>query len=167
MDGLVRKAKEFAIEAHGDQTYGPFPYRHHLEAVARNAERFGFPPEGVAAAWLHDTVEDTEVTREEVEAAFGPVVAALVEGVTNEPGKNRRERKERTMPKTKAAGKAAVGLKLADRIANVAACHRPNDPKNVSMLKCYRREMPAFRAGLETPGEWPDLWGRLTALLVK
>jgi guanosine-3',5'-bis(diphosphate) 3'-pyrophosphohydrolase len=166
MEPLLEKARDFALKAHGDQTYGPYPYRHHLEAVAANAREFGFPLAAVAAAWLHDTVEDTEVTREEIEREFGPEVAALVEGVTNEYGRNRAERKARTMPKTKAAGKMAVGLKLADRIANVTACLDDRDPKNTSMLRCYRREHPAFRAGLRTEGEWDELWAKLDELLV-
>lgn len=60
---LVEKTKKLAVSAHADLTYGPDdrPYTWHLEKVAGLATRLGYPEEVIAACWLHDIVEDTEV----------------------------------------------------------------------------------------------------------
>jgi (p)ppGpp synthase/HD superfamily hydrolase len=109
------------------------------------------------AAWLHDTVEDTGATREDVAARFGDDVAALVWAVTG-IGKNRKERNEDAYAKIRAYPQAAT-LKLADRIANVEAS--ANVPDKLAM---YRNEWPAFRVALEGIG-LPSLWERLERAL--
>jgi (p)ppGpp synthase/HD superfamily hydrolase len=75
----------------------------------------------LVATWLHDTLEDTNATYEELEVHFGREVADLVQAVTDAPGKNRKERKAKTYPMIRKAGKYAVAIKLADRLANMKA----------------------------------------------
>lgn len=161
-EDLVEAAKVFAIAAHGDQRYdGDRPYRVHLAAVAKEAENWGFRPEVVAAAWLHDTVEDTEVSTSDLVYYFGDEVARLVDAVTDREGKNRRERAVKTLPLIRQNGTEAVGLKLCDRIANVRASQ--DDP--TGLLKMYRREHVTFRQALSREGELEDLWRVLDELL--
>lgn len=151
----------FAIRAHRDQRYGDRPYASHLIDVVENLRRFGVDtPELVAAAWLHDTVEDTAVTVQEVAERFGPRVAALVSAVTTSPGPTRKERLVHTYPRI-AATEGAVLVKLADRIANVEACWSTRDRR----LFMYREEYPAFRAALRVEGEVPQMWAHLDRLL--
>jgi hypothetical protein len=116
----------------------------------------------VPAAWLHDIVEDTYETIENVRYIFGDKVAALVEAVTDEPGKNRKERAEKTLPKIRAHGIEAVALKLCDRIANIEACIE--GVGNVKLLKMYRKEYPAFREALYREGELEGSWDILDRL---
>ena len=81
---LVDKAIRFAVEAHaGTERRGKgFPYVIHvLEAMAIVATMTN-DPELLAAAALHDTIEDTDVTAEELKEQFGPRVAVLVEKET-------------------------------------------------------------------------------------
>ncbi len=85
---LVHKAQVFAIAAHSAvgqrRKYTNEPYFVHPAEVARIvAEVPGSTPEMVAAAWLHDTVEDTGVTYNDIHMNFGPEVAVLVGWLTD------------------------------------------------------------------------------------
>jgi (p)ppGpp synthase/HD superfamily hydrolase len=84
---LIDRAKTYAIEAHRRidhrRKYTCLPYEMHLKAVAELVTSVTDDPVTIAAAWLHDTVEDTPVTIEEVEDQFGAEVAALVADMTD------------------------------------------------------------------------------------
>lgn len=119
-------ARRFALRAHGSQTYGTGePYCVHLDEVAGHARRFAalFSPEDAktleTAAWLHDTIEDTATTVEDVRDTFGPAVAALVSAVSNNPRLHGRELHRDTYARIRSTGRLAVALKLCDRLANV------------------------------------------------
>lgn len=82
-NGLITKAFWCGIEAHGGQTRASGePFFIHPVAVAEIVAGWGLDHETIAAALLHDVVEDTDVTATELERDFGPIVAGLVEGVT-------------------------------------------------------------------------------------
>lgn len=153
-DPLEQAARRFAEERHGGQQYGDRPYVVHLEAVRAVLHDFGHDGEIAAAAWLHDVVEDTPTTREEVAERFGDEVASLVWAVTG-VGSNRKERCASAYAKIRAFPAAAT-LKLADRIANVEASL--GSPR----LVMYRAEWPAFREALSGLGD-DRMWSRLTA----
>ena len=159
---LVERARRLALAAHGEQRYGADPYRVHLEHVVEVLGRFAHDDVMRAAAWLHDTVEDTPLTLEEVTREVGPEVAAIVAAVTDEPGANRKARKAATLGKLAAASPAARAVKLADRIANVEAsiAHGRGD-----LCAMYAGEHAAFRAALFTAGELDPQWAHLDGLL--
>lgn len=141
---MIRRARQLAIEAHGDQKYGDSPYIVHLEAVVEVLVRFHYTREELlTAAYLHDVLEDTDFSESELRAIFGDSVYRIVKAVTNEPGPTRKERLEKTYPKIK-KDIDALTLKLADRIANVEASIR-NSPENLSK---YRAEYNNFRLSL-------------------
>jgi hypothetical protein len=124
-DALVRRAKEFAVQAHTRivhlRKYTSAPYAVHLENVAALVSSVTDEPEALAAAWLHDVVEDTPVTLEDVEREFGQLVAALVESLTDvsQPADgNRAVRKEKDLKHLAQASAAAKTIKLADLIDN-------------------------------------------------
>lgn len=152
-------AYSFAAEKHAHQRYGDAPYTVHLEAVRAVLRDAGFEDEHplAIASWLHDTIEDTATTREEVQAHFGIAVADLVWAVTG-IGQNRKERNAHAYAKIRATPDAAT-LKLADRIANVEAS--ANVPDKLAM---YRKEWPGFRDALAGHG-LPSLWERLKKAL--
>ena len=87
MNDLVRLASEYARHAHQRidhrRKYSKQPYHVHLEAVAGMVAAVTDDPEVIAAAWLHDTVEDTPATLDDIEAEFGKPVADLVEELTD------------------------------------------------------------------------------------
>src|SRR5512143_1363345 len=80
---LVQRAYRVAEEAHRDQKrHSGEPYINHCLAVASILADLRVPPEVVAAGLLHDTVEDTTVTLNDIRRDFGPTIAILVDGVT-------------------------------------------------------------------------------------
>ncbi len=85
---IVRKAREFASHAHRDHVRNDeakTPYVHHLAEVAKLVEVSGGDDSEIAAAWLHDTVEDTSTTFEDIQREFGGEIAAIVCGMTDLP----------------------------------------------------------------------------------
>lgn len=117
----IERAKNLATLAHAGQTYNTeVPYVRHLEKVVEVLARFGYTdPEIICAAWLHDAIEDTNTSYNDIKKCAGEGAAELVYAVTSELGRNRKERNAKTYPKLRAAGERALALKLADRIANV------------------------------------------------
>ncbi len=161
MDELEKKAFDLAKVFHQNQKYGNEPYTRHLEDVVAVLKRFGITDSAIlAAAWLHDAVEDTSLTIETVESELGNDVASLVSAVTTELGKNRKERNAKTYPKIQAKHKA-IYLKLADRIANVEASLE----NNIKKLKMYQDEFPAFKMSLKQPGVADKMWSFLEELI--
>lgn len=80
---LVEKAYETAQKAHEGQTrYSGEPYFSHVEAVAFKLAEMGLGPRTIAAALLHDTIEDTPITAAQIKKEFGDEVLFLVDGVT-------------------------------------------------------------------------------------
>lgn len=150
-------ARRFAEERHGGQRYGAHPYVVHLVAVRAVLDDFGHGGRFGVAAWLHDTVEDTATTREEIAVRFGAEVAALVWAVTG-VGASRKERNASAYEKIRQTPEAAI-LKLADRIANVEASRDQPD-----RLRMYRREAPDFERALAGLGDG-RMWDRLRAAL--
>lgn len=80
---LIRKAYEFAATAHAGHTrYSGEPYLSHIAAAGYKLAAMGMGPRTISAGLLHDTIEDTEVTSEDIKREFGEEVLFLVEGVT-------------------------------------------------------------------------------------
>ncbi len=160
----VDQAKAWAEIEHVQklgQTYDYGPYTIHLQSVVNVLERFEInDPDIIIAGWLHDIVEDTPVTLLEVEEKFGPRVSEIVGAVTNEPGKNRKERFAKTYPKIRAIPEAQI-LKLADRIANTEA-----SVLNQRFLSMYLKEYPTFKAELYQPEVADQMWAHLDWLLL-
>ena len=80
---LLTKAAAWAINAHQEQQRASGePYHSHVFAVADILNDLHLDYETLAAAMLHDVVEDTEVTLDDVRENFGPAIARMVDGVT-------------------------------------------------------------------------------------
>jgi (p)ppGpp synthase/HD superfamily hydrolase len=131
---LEAKAKNLAIDAHKHQKYGEHPYITHLADVVARVKTITQDPEIIAATWLHDTVEDTEVTIEQIKQQFGDNVANIVWAVTGH-GENRKEKMANAIAKI-AQTPGSELVKSADRLSNVSAS-LANNPKK---LKIYRDE---------------------------
>ncbi len=122
---MVERARVFATAAHAAvgqvRKYTFEPYIVHPAEVAKIVRDAGGTDTMIAAAWLHDTVEDTGVTIETIRAEFGVEVAELVGWLTDvsrpEHG-NRAHRKALDRAHSAAAPAEAQTVKLADLIAN-------------------------------------------------
>lgn len=116
MDSLER-ALLVAEKIHANQSYDIYPYMYHIKQVVMIARKLGYDNDIVTAAALHDALEDSELSYTDIKKAFGEEVAEIVYCVTDELGRNRKEKKEKTYPKIRNNWKAAV-VKICDRIAN-------------------------------------------------
>jgi len=123
-DPLVQKAAQFAAQKHKGQIRkgrDECPYIDHLKSVARVIAEVGDieDPEILAAAWLHDTLEDTETTPEELEANFDKRVRQLVEEVSDDKSLPKDERKQMQIQHAPTLSQDAVLIKLGDKISNI------------------------------------------------
>ena len=134
---IVVSAAEFAVDRHGDQMYGVKPYIYHLRAVVSTVQAYHVWDKHIlAACYLHDVLEDTATTKEELVREFGPYIADMVDACTDGTGKNRNERKKRPyglIPRVP----GAVTVKVADRLANVIANRVEG---NAHLSKMYQEE---------------------------
>ena len=123
-DALVKKAAKFAAGKHKGQIRKGrkgLPYIDHLKSVARVIAEVGGvdDPHILAAAWLHDTLEDTDTTPEELEAAFGKRVRRLVEEVSDDKSLPKEIRKQLQIQHAPELSPDAALIKLGDKISNI------------------------------------------------
>ena len=123
---LLREAWRVGANAHAGQTRkSGEPYITHPVAVAAVLAELGLDVETLVAAILHDTIEDTPLTREELASRFGEDVAELVDGVTKLDKLKFRDRQEaaaesfRKMLLAMSRDLRVIMIKLADRLHNI------------------------------------------------
>lgn len=122
---LIRDAYDFAEIAHGTELRkSGEPYIIHPRAIALSLAKLGMDTDTIVAGILHDTVEDTPVTPEEIEEKFGKDVRFLVEGVTKLSklkfrGLDRHVESLRRLLVATAADVRVIIIKLADRLHNM------------------------------------------------
>ena len=125
MSKTIEKAIKFATKKHSEanqfRKYTGEPYIAHPASVAKIVSSVPHTESMMAAAWLHDTVEDTSATLEEIEKEFGEEICSLVEMLTDiskpEDG-NRAARKAIDRAHTAKATPSGQTIKLADLIHN-------------------------------------------------
>lgn len=131
---MIEDAVTFAAQAHAGQTDrldAPYIY-HALRVLIGVREAGGSEVESVAAV-LHDVVEDTDTTLDEIEELFGPQVAVLVDAVSRREG----ESYENYMARLVTAGASAIRIKRADLADN-------SNPQRLAQLPPEtRRELEA------------------------
>ena len=136
-EALLNRAYVFSLQAHGSQKRASGdPYFSHPIEVAGILTDLHLDDETIATAILHDTVEDTVATPEEIERVFGPSVARLVDGVTKLSkieAQTESERAAENLRKFLLAMSDDIRVllvKLADRLHNMRTLHHiPNQEK--------------------------------------
>ena len=155
---LMGDAAMYALMSHEKQVrkYTGEPYIAHPAEVAGYVWLYNGSPHAVAAAWLHDVVEDCGVPLETILKRFGQEVHDLVHqltDITTPQDGNRAKRKEIERARWPNASKEAKLIKLADLISNTRSIVK-NDP---GFAKVYMQEkkllLPHLRSGNEA------LWG--------
>lgn len=132
---LIKNAYEFAAEAHKDhKRYSGEPYVNHVAAVAIRLAEMGMGPRTIAAALLHDTVEDTDVTVEDIQRNFGDEILFLVEGVTKLGsvryyGSDRHNESLRKLFVATSQDIRVLIIKLIDRLHNMETLSHVPDTK--------------------------------------
>ena len=159
---LFDKAAQFAIEAHrgGERRGKGFPYIIHPMEAAAIVATVTNDPEMLAAAILHDTVEDTDVTIEQIEEQFGPRVARLVHTDTAQKGASWRARREVQIERFRQADRDSQIVALGDKLSNLRAIaldyHELGDalwsrfhaPEGKKDIEWYYRSLGAALAAL-------------------
>tara|TARA_R110000737_G_scaffold168066_1_gene194593 strand:+ start:347 stop:967 length:621 start_codon:yes stop_codon:yes gene_type:complete len=129
---------DFASKHHKGQWYGSKPYMYHLKKVSDVALDCDYTDESILmSCLLHDVIEDTMATYKDVKENFGEEVAEIVYCVTDELGRNRKERKSKTYKKIYDNPKAIV-VKLCDRISNITESMSADNFNPKKMLMYYR-----------------------------
>ena len=160
-EDLLNRAYVYAMKAHGNQTRasGEAYFNHPLEVAAILAD-MKLDDATIAAALLHDTVEDTEATQQEIHEKFGPEIAALVDGLTKIKQLD-RVTKEATQAENLRKLLIAMSrdvrvllVKLADRLHNMRTLHHVKPEKRT-------------RIAQETMDIYAPLAGRMGMQLVR
>ena len=164
MSRLVRMAQLFAQAAHGAtgqvRRYTGEPYIEHPAEVVALLKRAGVTDDAMlAAAWLHDVVEDTRIDHSTINRVFGPGVAWHVHDLTDQVpafSGNRAYRKARECERLAQVHPLSQSVKLADLISNTRSI-REHDPK---FWPVYRAEALALLDVLRDCSH-PALWRQL------
>lgn len=162
MEQIVERARELADAKHGGMHIPDkalTPMMEHISEVATLVESHGGSSEMIAAAWLHDVVEDTDVTLEQVGEWFGPSVRSLVDGLTDPEGfaaKPLEERKRLQAERIRGLSDDVKRIKLCDQLSNVRrVLDRP--PDDWSAEKQFTYIQGARNIVMECRGLWPAL----------
>ncbi len=147
MEDIKEKAKLFAIEAHIGQvrkSEKDKPMIIHPISVGQMLEELGFDDNVVAAGFLHDVVEDTKYTLEDIEEDFGSDIASLVRGAS-EPDKSLswEERKKHTINEAKDLPLRNKAIIAADKINNLSDL-------NIIFRRTGEKDFTAFKRGEES-----------------
>ena len=125
-------SREFAIQKHGSQMYGDKPYVYHLDQVAEEVEKLHHRQSSITSkilqdvAFLHDSLEDTDTTINEIEKIFGNTVAEAVTLLTKRSGL-RYDYYIRDIKRNF----YALGVKIADTRCNLKQSIIDNDEKRI------------------------------------
>lgn len=83
MTNRIQQAKELASQIHaGQKDKAGEPYIHHLKTVASKLSEEGENEDVIIVGWLHDSVEDTDITLDEIQHLFGDVISTAVDAIT-------------------------------------------------------------------------------------
>jgi (p)ppGpp synthase/HD superfamily hydrolase len=181
MSNRLQFAISLAEFVHEDQFYGDKKYIAHLRDVASimedwidnpglsNISMFDLYDDLVDVfiiAYLHDSIEDTNLNLKTIENLFGQFVAECISLLTDPKLKNRKERKKAShekLSKVKDKYQLALVVKAADRLANVRACINSKDDR----IDMYREEYLEFKTAVFREGLNGSLFDELDRLLLK
>lgn len=122
MSDIVSSAKKFAHEKHKNQKRkdGVTAYSDHLEGVVNRLKNLGITDKEIlSAAWLHDIIEDTDVTFDQINERFGREIAVIVLSLTKDQNIPRKDREVQYTNQLKNASLQAKIIKLCDISANL------------------------------------------------
>ena len=159
---LISEAAELAARRHSGMARkgrGNEPYINHLAEVANllAAATDGTDTELVTAGWLHDTIEDTDTTREELAERFSDRVASLVVECTDDMSLPKAERRRLQVVNAPHKSPSARLIKIADKISNIGAriLPKPSAEERADLLD-YTNWAEQVVAGCRGGNAWLD-----------
>ena len=166
---FIRNCKEYAFKCHADTNhlYDGKSYANHLIMVFNYGLKYAYLINDkmalhyvLGSCYTHDTIEDTRQTYNDVQMACGDIVANITYALTNEKGKNRKERAGLKYYQGIRATPCAAYVKICDRLANV----KYSFDNQGSMLEKYRKEQQSFKSELYAD-RFKDMFDELDNLL--
>lgn len=141
MSALEQKAKEFAYEAHkGMKRKGKeLPFTYHLELVNEILKTLTNDDNILAAGWLHDVVEDTPITLEELKKEFNDEVCYYVELETEDKSLPWKERKLKQIQELKENDSKVILIAFADKMANLTEMDSDYQLEKEKLWKRFNR----------------------------
>jgi guanosine-3',5'-bis(diphosphate) 3'-pyrophosphohydrolase len=122
MTQKITAAESFAMDKHGSMTRsdGITPYFDHLQGVVNRLKNIGVSDEEIlAAAWLHDTIEDTNTTFDEIDQRFGSRIAVLVLSLSKDKRLPKDQREKQYVKQLKDSSLETKLIKLCDISSNL------------------------------------------------
>ncbi len=182
---LIKKAYLYAEEAHKEhKRYSGEPYMTHTAAVSYKLAEMGMGPRTVCAGLLHDTIEDTVVSAQNISEEFGEEILFLVEGVTKLSsvryyGSDRHNESLRKLFIATSQDIRVLIIKLSDRLHNMETLNHVPEEKQIRIARetleiyvpvAHRLGMGKIRKELEDlafPYVYPEEFKRVTTILRK
>lgn len=160
---------KWIIEQHQNTNHkydGYLPYEFHLHSVSQIGNDFMhlLPNRWTdvsLALYGHDLIEDTRVSYNDVKEKLGEFVADIIYTVTNEKGKNRKERQSDKYYAGIQENQYALFVKLCDRMANVSYSFWTKS----KMFDMYKKEHAKFKQKLYTSGVFETMWDKLESMI--
>lgn len=168
----IKEKIEWVLNQHRNTNHkydGYLPYEYHLKMTVRVLERFSHHVEDISiqditlACYSHDLIEDTRISYNDVKSILGYNVAELVYALTEEKGKNRKERLSEKYYSGLRDIKYGIFIKLCDVISNVEYCKMSGS----SMIEMYRKEFDYFTEQIGYNGNfhYKDMYDYLKSIL--
>lgn len=159
---LIKEAKLLSFHIHRNQTYDVFPYKKHIIDVINVLESVGAGANAIIGGYLHDAIEDGNLTYNKIRKLYGEVVADIVLAVTDPLDVKTRGEKKAIVYRKIQACPEALEVKLADRIANIRHGVRT---RNIHKLTMYLHESEEFHRQLSVIPKFHALWELLDGVL--
>lgn len=160
----LERALLVAERVHANKVYDIYPYMYHIKSTLGIAQELGYDEQIQIACALHDTTEDGDLSYNAIKKAFGIEVAEIVYCVTDEVGRDRKEKKEKTYPKIRSNWKAVI-VKICDRVANM----RHSKSYNQNKWNMYVSEHDDFSKNIHNPdhdkNEMQRAWDKLNSTI--
>lgn len=165
------KSQIYSLEKHAHQSYEEgVPYSVHLILVSNFIQKYiHLIPKSawewvICAGWLHDVREDLGISYNKIKTTFGYEVAEMCYCLTNNDGRNRKEKAVNTYGPKTSTNRLALFCKLADRLGNVQyGILKPQG----SMLETQASEFDYMVEVLYIKGEYDEMWNELADMLKK
>lgn len=135
------QAKSLALKVHSGQYRkgDGSPMVTHVIRVAETLEKYGFPEDVIIAGYLHDTVEDTDLTLDDIEKSFGANVRRIVAGNTEDKEKSWTERKQHTIDWIREAPLDIRALIVADKLDNLRSLMQDYAIQGEEIWKVFKK----------------------------
>jgi guanosine-3',5'-bis(diphosphate) 3'-pyrophosphohydrolase len=160
---IVEKAQKFAFEKHKNQKRkdGVTPFSQHLEGVVNRLKNLGISNEDVlCAAWLHDTLENTNTTFDEINNMFGNTISVLVLSLTKDSNLAKKEIELQYIQQLKDSTLQAKIIKFCDISANlkdIANAPISKTQKNKQVKKIFHYLRVIKKELAEHKSEYPKI----------